>query len=124
MIVFGQGKAGDILKFRLHAGYAPSGDQPKAIEELVDSIRRGNRMQTLLGVTGSGKTYTMANVIERLNRPTLVLAHNKTLAAQLCSEFREFFPENAVEYFVSYYDYYQPEAYIPVRIYISKRIPQ
>lgn len=100
-------------KFILHSKYKPTGDQPQAIDTLVNSINAGNREQTLLGVTGSGKTFTMANVIERLNRPTLVLAHNKTLAAQLCSEFKEFFPENAVEYFVSYYDYYQPEAYIP-----------
>ena len=100
-------------KFILHSKYKPTGDQPQAIDTLVNSINAGNREQTLLGVTGSGKTFTMANVIEKLNRPTLVLAHNKTLAAQLCSEFKEFFPENAVEYFVSYYDYYQPEAYIP-----------
>ncbi|MDO4750301.1 MAG: excinuclease ABC subunit UvrB, partial [Eubacteriales bacterium] len=91
----------------------PTGDQPEAIEKLVEGINRGDKEQVLLGVTGSGKTFTMANIIEKVNRPTLVLAHNKTLAAQLCSEFREFFPENAVEYFVSYYDYYQPEAYIP-----------
>ena len=100
-------------QFKLVAPYAPTGDQPEAIERLVEGIERGDREQTLLGVTGSGKTFTMANVIARVNKPTLVLAHNKTLAAQLCSEFREFFPENAVEYFVSYYDYYQPEAYIP-----------
>lgn len=100
-------------KFKLVSPYKPSGDQPKAIEQLTEGVKRGDRIQTLLGVTGSGKTYTMANVIANLNRPTLVLAHNKTLAAQLCSEFKEFFPENAVEYFVSYYDYYQPEAYIP-----------
>ena len=100
-------------KFKLVAPYAPTGDQPEAIDQLVAGIERGDREQTLLGVTGSGKTFTMANVIARVNKPTLVLAHNKTLAAQLCSEFREFFPENAVEYFVSYYDYYQPEAYIP-----------
>ena len=100
-------------KFILHSNYKPTGDQPKAIEKLVEGINKGYSGQTLLGVTGSGKTFTMANIIERVNRPTLVLAHNKTLAAQLCSEFREFFPENAVEYFVSYYDYYQPEAYIP-----------
>lgn len=99
-------------EFHLVSKYHPTGDQPEAINELVRSIEAGNREQTLLGVTGSGKTFTMANVIARLNRPTLVLAHNKTLAAQLCSEFREFFPDNAVEYFVSYYDYYQPEAYI------------
>lgn len=99
-------------KFVLHSSYKPMGDQPTAIDELVKSINAGNKEQTLLGVTGSGKTFTMANIIEKLNRPALILAHNKTLAAQLCSEFREFFPENAVEYFVSYYDYYQPEAYI------------
>lgn len=98
--------------FKLKSEYRPTGDQPQAIDAIVESIQKGNKEQTLLGVTGSGKTFTMANVIERLNRPTLVLAHNKTLAAQLCSEFKEFFPENAVEYFVSYYDYYQPEAYI------------
>ena len=100
-------------KFVLHSNYKPTGDQPEAIESLVEGLNRGEREQVLLGVTGSGKTFTMANIIERVNRPTLVLAHNKTLAAQLCSEFREFFPENAVEYFVSYYDYYQPEAYLP-----------
>lgn len=99
--------------FRLHSKYAPAGDQPKAIEKLVKGIEEGKKEQILLGVTGSGKTFTMANVIARVNKPTLVLAHNKILAAQLCSEFREFFPENAVEYFVSYYDYYQPEAYVP-----------
>ena len=99
-------------RFRLVSPFQPTGDQPEAIDALVQSIEAGHRMQTLQGVTGSGKTFTMANIIERLNRPTLVLAHNKTLAAQLCSEFKEFFPENAVEYFVSYYDYYQPEAYI------------
>ena len=100
-------------KFILHSNYKPTGDQPEAIEKLTEGIKNGLKEQVLLGVTGSGKTFTMANVIARVNRPTLVLAHNKTLAAQLCSEFREFFPENAVEYFVSYYDYYQPEAYIP-----------
>ncbi len=99
-------------KFVLHSAYKPTGDQPQAIKSLVDGINDGLRYQTLLGVTGSGKTFTMANVIEKVNRPTLVIAHNKTLAAQLCNEFREFFPENRVEYFVSYYDYYQPEAYI------------
>lgn len=108
-------------KFKLVSKYKPTGDQPQAIEALTDGINRGFSEQTLLGVTGSGKTFTMANVIANLNRPTLVLAHNKTLAAQLCSEFREFFPENAVEYFVSYYDYYQPEAYIPTTdTYIEK----
>lgn len=100
-------------RFVLHSKFAPTGDQPQAIETLVRGLQKGYAEQTLLGVTGSGKTFTMANVIARANRPTLVLAHNKTLAAQLCGEFREFFPENAVEYFVSYYDYYQPEAYIP-----------
>ena len=100
-------------KFVLHSKFKPTGDQPEAIEMLVDGIKKGYKEQTLLGATGSGKTFTMANVIERVNKPTLVLAHNKTLAAQLCTEFKEFFPENAVEYFVSYYDYYQPEAYIP-----------
>ena len=99
-------------QFKLHAPYSPTGDQPEAIEALAAGIERGDKEQSLLGVTGSGKTFTMANIIQKVNRPTLVLAHNKTLAAQLCSEFREFFPENAVEYFVSYYDYYQPEAYI------------
>ena len=100
-------------RFIIHSEYAPSGDQPQAIEKLVKGFEEGNQCETLLGVTGSGKTFTMANVIERLNRPTLVIAHNKTLAAQLYSEFKELFPENAVEYFVSYYDYYQPEAYVP-----------
>ncbi len=100
-------------KFKLVSPYAPTGDQPEAIAQLVAGIQRGDKEQTLLGVTGSGKTFTMANVIAQVNKPTLVLAHNKTLAAQLCTEFKEFFPENAVEYFVSYYDYYQPEAYIP-----------
>ena len=100
-------------QFKLVSSYQPTGDQPQAIEKLAEGIQRGDKAQTLLGVTGSGKTFTMANVIAKVNRPTLVLAHNKTLAAQLCTEFREFFPENAVEYFVSYYDYYQPEAYIP-----------
>ena len=108
-------------RFQLVSSYQPTGDQPQAIAKLVEGIQRGDREQTLLGVTGSGKTFTMANVIAQLNRPTLVLAHNKTLAAQLCSEFREFFPHNAVEYFVSYYDYYQPEAYIPTTdTYIEK----
>ena len=99
--------------FKLHSEYAPTGDQPQAIEALVKGFQEGNQFQTLLGVTGSGKTFTMANVIARLNKPTLVIAHNKTLAAQLYGEFKEFFPNNAVEYFVSYYDYYQPEAYVP-----------
>ena len=100
-------------RFKLVSSYQPTGDQPEAIAKLVEGVQRGDKCQTLLGVTGSGKTFTMANVIAQCNRPTLVLAHNKTLAAQLCTEFRAFFPENAVEYFVSYYDYYQPEAYIP-----------
>ncbi|MBQ8547176.1 MAG: excinuclease ABC subunit UvrB [Lachnospiraceae bacterium] len=100
-------------RFILHSDYAPTGDQPQAIADLVKGFEEGNQFQTLLGVTGSGKTFTMANVIEKLNRPTLVIAHNKTLAAQLYGEFKEFFPENAVEYFVSYYDYFQPEAYVP-----------
>ena len=108
-------------KFILHSNYKPTGDQPEAIKELTDGIKNGLKEQTLLGVTGSGKTFTMANIIANVNKPTLVLAHNKTLAAQLCSEFKEFFPENAVEYFVSYYDYYQPEAYIPTTdTYIEK----
>ena len=101
------------MEFRLHSEYAPTGDQPEAIAALVKGFREGNQMETLLGVTGSGKTFTMANVISQLQLPTLVIAHNKTLAAQLYGEFKEFFPENAVEYFVSYYDYYQPEAYVP-----------
>ncbi len=100
-------------RFILQSPFQPTGDQPEAIQKLVSSIKAGNKEQTLMGVTGSGKTFTMANVIAQCNRPTLVLAHNKTLAAQLCSEFKEFFPQNAVEYFVSYYDYYQPEAYVP-----------
>lgn len=108
-------------KFILHSQFSATGDQPQAIEKLSKSILSGNKEQTLLGVTGSGKTFTMANIIANVNKPTLVLAHNKTLAAQLCSEFREFFPENAVEYFVSYYDYYQPEAYVPTTdTYIEK----
>lgn len=100
------------MGFKIHSKYKPTGDQPQAIDEIVNSIENGNKETTLLGVTGSGKTFTMANVIERVQKPTLVLAHNKTLAAQLCSEFKELFPDNAVEYFVSYYDYYQPEAYV------------
>lgn len=102
-----------MSNFKLFSEYAPAGDQPKAIDQLVQGLESGKKEQILLGVTGSGKTFTMANVIARVNKPTLVLAHNKILAAQLCSEFKEFFPENAVEYFVSYYDYYQPEAYVP-----------
>ncbi len=100
-------------KFKLHSPFKPTGDQPQAIAKLVDGVKRGEKFQTLLGVTGSGKTFTMANIVEQVQKPTIVLAHNKTLAAQLCSEFKEFFPENCVEFFVSYYDYYQPEAYIP-----------
>ena len=108
-------------KFILHSPYKPTGDQPQAIEKLTDGVLKGYKNQTLLGVTGSGKTFTMANIIANVNRPTLVLAHNKTLAAQLCSEFREFFPDNAVEFFISYYDYYQPEAYVPGKdMYIEK----
>ena len=99
--------------FELVSEFAPTGDQPQAIEKLVKGFKEGNQFETLLGVTGSGKTFTMANVIQQLNKPTLILAHNKTLAAQLYSEFKAFFPHNAVEYFVSYYDYYQPEAYVP-----------
>ena len=102
-------------EFRLKSSYQPAGGQPEAIEQLVRGARLGFPEQTMLGVTGAGKTFVMANVIQQLQRPTLVLTHNKTLAAQLCSEFREFFPENAVEFFVSYYDYYQPEAYVPSR---------
>ncbi|KKW29105.1 MAG: UvrABC system protein B [Candidatus Uhrbacteria bacterium GW2011_GWD2_52_7] len=101
------------MNFKLHSNYQPAGDQPKAIEQLTDGVNKGLQRQTLLGVTGSGKTFTMANVIQNVQKPTLVIAHNKTLAAQLCQEFREFFPENSVSYFVSYYDYYQPEAYLP-----------
>src|SRR5690606_6897378 len=107
--------------FQLVADFEPRGDQPKAIRELAEGIRAGKKHQTLLGATGTGKTYTIAKVIAEVNKPTLVIAHNKTLAAQLCSEFRAFFPHNAVEYFVSYYDYYQPEAYIPATdTYIEK----
>ncbi|MCL5771701.1 MAG: DEAD/DEAH box helicase family protein, partial [Actinobacteria bacterium] len=108
-------------KFKLFANYSPQGDQGKAIKQLTEGILKGYKYQTLLGVTGSGKTYTIANVINNIQLPTLVLAPNKTLAAQLCNEFKEYFPENAVEYFVSYYDYYQPEAYIPGKdMYIEK----
>jgi len=107
--------------FKIVSEYKLCGDQPQAVDKLAYGINKGFKHQTLLGVTGSGKTFTMANVIERVQKPTLVIAHNKTLAAQLCSEFREFFPNNAVEYFVSYYDYYQPEAYIPATdTYIEK----
>jgi excinuclease ABC subunit B len=102
-----------MTDFRLVADFQPTGDQPQAIDRLADGLARGMRHQTLMGVTGSGKTWTMANVIARYGKPTLVLSHNKTLAAQLYAEFRSFFPDNAVEYFVSYFDYYQPEAYLP-----------
>ena len=108
-------------RFKLVSNYRPAGDQPAAIDRLAAGIEAGMPYQTLLGVTGSGKTFTMASVIEKVNRPTLVLAHNKVRAAQLCTEFREFFPDNAVEFFVSYYDYYQPEAYVPGKdMYIEK----
>src|SRR4051812_23508137 len=100
-------------QFRIENDFTPKGDQPQAIAKLSDGVNLGHDFQTLLGVTGSGKTFTMANIVAQLQRPTLVMAHNKTLAAQLAAEFREFFPNNAVEYFVSYYDYYQPEAYLP-----------
>ena len=110
-----------FMNFKLHAPFEPSGDQPDAIKQLVDGLNRGDKAQTLLGVTGSGKTFTIANVLNEVNRPALILSHNKTLAAQLYSEFKQFFPENAVEYYVSYYDYYQPEAYIPTtNTYIEK----
>lgn len=99
--------------FKIHSKFQPTGDQPQAIEKIADGFQNGLKFQTLVGVTGSGKTFTMANVIEKIQKPTLVIAHNKTLAAQLYNELKEFFPENAVEYFVSYYDYYQPEAYVP-----------
>ena len=101
------------MEFKLHAPYKPTGDQPRAIEKLVQGFEEGNQFETLVGVTGSGKTFTMANIIQHVQKPTLIISHNKTLAAQLYSEMKEFFPENAVEYFVSYYDYYQPEAYLP-----------
>ena len=101
------------MNFELHSDYKPTGDQPQAIKELVEGFKAGNQFETLLGVTGSGKTFTMANVIAALNKPTLIISHNKTLAGQLYGEMKEFFPNNAVEYFVSYYDYYQPEAYVP-----------
>ncbi|MDP9399781.1 MAG: DEAD/DEAH box helicase family protein, partial [Actinomycetota bacterium] len=107
--------------FRLDSAWAPTADQPRAIREIAAAVSDGDRYTTLLGATGTGKTMTMAGVIQELQRPTLVMAHNKTLAAQLCNEFRTFFPDNAVEYFVSYYDYYQPEAYVPSRdLYIEK----
>src|SRR5437868_10746357 len=110
-----------MAQFQLVSPFAPAGDQPQAIESLADGLRQGRKHQTLLGVTGSGKTFTMANLIAQYGKPTLVMSHNKTLAAQLYGEFKEFFPHNAVHYFISYYDYYQPEAYIPQRdIYIEK----
>src|SRR6185503_371637 len=109
------------MPFKLHIPYPPAGDQPEAIQQLTDGILTGEKYQTLLGVTGSGKTFTVANVIQNVQRPTLVLTHNKTLVAQLYGEFKQFFPDNAVGYFVSYYDYYQPEAYMPVSdVYIEK----
>ena len=101
------------MEFKLESKFKPTGDQPQAIKKLVKGFKEGKKCQTLLGVTGSGKTFTMANVIEQIQKPTLIISHNKTLAAQLHGEFKEFFPKNAVEYFVSYYDYYQPEAYVP-----------
>ena len=111
-----------INKFKIESNFKPTGDQPAAIEKLSKGINDGLKHQVLLGVTGSGKTFTMANIIEKVQKPTLVIAHNKTLAYQLASEFKEFFPNNAVEYFVSYYDYYQPEAYVPIQIPILKKI--
>ncbi len=109
------------MNFKLKSSYQPAGDQPEAIDQLVKGLRNNEKQQVLLGVTGSGKTFTMANVIEQVQLPTLVISHNKTLAAQLFQEFKEFFPDNAVEYFVSFYDYYQPEAYIPsTDTYIAK----
>jgi excinuclease ABC subunit B len=114
-----------MAKFKLNSDFSPAGDQPQAIERLVDGLRNGKKFQTLMGVTGSGKTFTMAQTIAQFDLPALVISHNKTLAAQLYEEFKELFPENAVEYFVSYYDYYQPEAYIPQRdIYIEKDASQ
>ena len=110
------------MRFKIESEFKPTGDQPQAIKQLSKGIESNERYQTLLGVTGSGKTFTVANVIEEVQRPTLVLAHNKTLAAQLYSEFKQFFPDNAVEYFVSYYDYYQPEAYILFLVFTSKKI--
>src|SRR3970040_949363 len=109
------------MEFKLQAPFEPAGDQPEAIRQLVEGLRGGRREQVLMGVTGSGKTFTMANVIQAVQRPALVLSHNKTLAAQLYGEFKEFFPHNAVHYFVSYYDYYQPEAYVPQHdLYVAK----
>ena len=108
-------------KFKVVSKYKPTGDQPQAIEKIAEGFQKGLKFQTLLGVTGSGKTFTMANIIEKIQKPTLVIAHNKTLAAQLYNELKEFFPENAVEYFVSYYDYYQPEAYVPSYGYLYRK---
>ena len=109
------------MDFKIHSEFSPRGDQPKAIEELVKGINNNEKSQVLLGVTGSGKTFTMANVIQKINKPTLIISHNKTLAAQLYGELKSFFPNNCVEYFISYYDYYQPEAYIPSsNVYIEK----
>src|SRR6478736_9555513 len=109
------------MEFKVHSSYAPAGDQPEAIQQLTRGLLEGDNYQTLLGVTGSGKTFTIANVIQQTQKPTLILSHNKTLAAQLYGEFKQFFPENAVNYFVSYYDYYQPEAFIPTtNTYIEK----
>ena len=109
------------MNFKIESEFKPTGDQPQAIDQLVEGLKRGDHAQTLLGVTGSGKTFTIANVVEQIRKPTLVLSHNKTLAAQLYGEFKQFFPHNAVEYFVSYYDYYQPEAYLPTtNTYIEK----
>lgn len=109
------------MEFKLHSKFEPTGDQPQAIDQLVEGFREGNQFETLKGVTGSGKTFTMANIIQKLQKPTLIISHNKTLAGQLYGEMKEFFPENAVEYFVSYYDYYQPEAYMPsTDTYIAK----
>jgi excinuclease ABC subunit B len=111
------------MNFKLTSEFLPTGDQPKAIEQIIQGVEAGELHQTLLGVTGSGKTFTIANVLARCNRPAIVLCHNKTLAAQLYGEFKSFFPENAVEYFISYYDYYQPEAYIPTsNLYIEKHL--
>src|ERR1700709_60687 len=110
------------MRFELFSDYLPAGDQPQAIEKLVDGLNDGLAHQTLLGVTGSGKTFSIANVIQQVQRPTMVLAHNKTLAAQLYGEFREFFPHNAVEYFVSYYDYYQPEAYVVASATFTRKV--
>ena len=108
--------------FKLQSSYVPAGDQPQAIEQLVSGIEKDIKHQVLLGITGSGKTFTMANVIQKVQKPTLILSHNKTLAAQLYGEFKSLFPENAVEFFISYYDYYQPEAYLPVLILLLKKI--